>query len=104
MPDTSRGQTSLPLPQARRPARRSEEELGMAPEVFHVSPHGDGKWRVEPEGGGQTGPIFENKEQAIRYAQDEAKAAQLGQVIVHGRDGRIQYENTYGEDPRERKG
>jgi Uncharacterized protein conserved in bacteria (DUF2188) len=76
----------------------------MARQVFHVSPHGDGKWRVEPEGGGRTGPVFEDKEQAIRYAQDEAKAAQLGQVIVHGRDGRIQYENTYGEDPRERKG
>ena len=76
----------------------------MAREVFHVVPADDGRWRVEAEGGGRTESIFDDEEQAIRYAKDEAQAAQLGQVIVHGRDGRIQFENTYGEDPRQRKG
>ena len=75
----------------------------MARDVLHVLPAGDDKWRVAPEGS-MTGPTFEDKENAIRYAKDQAKAAQLGQIIVHGRDGRIQYENTYGEDPRQRKG
>lgn len=37
----------------------------MARELCHVSPAGDGEWRVEPEGGGCTRPIFEDKEQAI---------------------------------------
>jgi len=75
----------------------------MAREVFHVLPAGDDKWRVAPEGS-LMGPIFENKDEAVRHAKDQAKAAQLGQVIVHGRDGRIQYETTYGKDPREQKG
>jgi Uncharacterized protein conserved in bacteria (DUF2188) len=76
----------------------------MDRQVFHVSPDEGGKWRVEPEGDGQTGRVFENKEVAERHATAQAKAASLGQVIVHGRDGRIQYEHTYGEDPRNRKG
>jgi hypothetical protein len=33
-----------------------------------------------------------------------AKQAPQGQIIVHGRDGRIQYEHTSGDDPRERRG
>jgi len=76
----------------------------MAREVFHVSPAGDRKWRVEPEGGGQTGPLFENKVDAVCHAKEKAQAAQLGQVIVHGHDGRIQFEHTYEQDPHQRKG
>ena len=83
---------------------RTSKESIMAREVFRVSPAGEGKWRVEPEGAGQTGQIFADKEQAVQHATERAKTAQLGQVIVHRRDGRIQYENTYGEDPRGRKG
>jgi len=75
----------------------------MAREVFHVTPEAD-KWRVGREGVRDTGQLFENKDDAVRHAKDQAKTAQLGQVIVHWRDGRIEYENTYGEDPRQRKG
>ena len=74
----------------------------MARQVFHVSPEDGDKWRVEPEGG-ETGQVFEDKDEAFRHAKQMAQGAE-GQVIVHGRDGRIQYENTYGEDPRQRKG
>ena len=76
----------------------------MTREVFHVSPADHGRWRVEAEGGGHTGPLFENKDDAVRHAKEKARPAQLGQVIVHGRDGQIQYENTYGQDPHQRKG
>jgi hypothetical protein len=63
----------------------------------------DGKWRVEPEGGGQTGQVCEADE-AVRQATEMAKQAPQGHIIVHGRDGRIQYEHTSGDDPRERRG
>lgn len=76
----------------------------MTCEVFHVSPADHGRWRVEAEGGGQTGPLFENKVDAVCHAKEKARAAQLGQVIVHGHDGRIQFESTYGQDPHQRKG
>lgn len=73
-------------------------------QVFHVLPQDQGKWRVEPEGQREAGEIFEDKEQAVQQASNRAKAADAGQIIVHGRDGRIQYEYTFGNDPRERKG
>jgi len=64
----------------------------MARQVFHVSPQDDGKWRVKPQGGGQTAQVFENKDEAVRHAKEKAQAAQLGEVIlVHRRDGRIEY-------------
>jgi hypothetical protein len=76
----------------------------MTRQVFLVVPAEDGKWRVEFEGGGQTGRMFADKDEAFRHAKDQAQAAQLAHVIVHGHDGQIQYENTYGEDPHQRKG
>ena len=72
--------------------------------VFHVLPQDEGKWRVELEGRREAGEVFEDKEQAVRQATESAKAADTGQIIVHGRDGRIQFERTYGHDPRDRKG
>jgi len=71
----------------------------MARAVFHVTPDDDGKWKVEREGGHE-GSTYENKDDAVRHAKESAQLGPLGQVIVHGRDGRIEYENTYGEDPR----
>ena len=81
-----------------------QEDSNMAREVFHVSPAGDGIWRVEAERSGSPAPLFDDKEKAINHAKGRAKAAQLGHIIVHKRDGRIEYENTYGEDPHQRKG
>jgi len=72
----------------------------MARAVFHVTPHDDGKWKVEREGGGHEGSTYENKDDAVRHAKEAAQLGPLGQVIVHGRDGRIEFENTYGADPR----
>ena len=43
---------------------------------------------------------WDHKNLAIEHAKELAKAAPLGQVIVHGEDGKIQDEFTYGEDPR----
>jgi len=72
--------------------------------VFHVTPNEDGKWKVEQEGAGHHGVLYEDKAGAVRDAKELAQRGNLGQVIIHGRDGRIQYENTYGNDPRNVKG
>ena len=61
-------------------------------EIFHVVPQGEGKWRVEPEGRRETGRVYEDKDEAVRQATESAEAADTGQIIVHGRDGHIQYE------------
>jgi len=44
--------------------------------------------------------FFENKADAIQRAKDLAKQAELGQVLIHGEDNRIQKEHTYGKDPK----
>jgi hypothetical protein len=43
--------------------------------------------------------IYFLKKDAIARAKCLAKAASRGQVKVHGRNGRIQVEYTYKEDP-----
>ena len=41
---------------------------------------------------------------AVNHARELAKANQPSQVIIHTRDGRIETEHTYGDDPRDVKG
>jgi hypothetical protein len=71
--------------------------------VFHVTPYVNG-WTLNQEGldedKGQLG-AWDHKHLAVDRAKELAKAAPLGQVIVHGEDGSIQDEFTYGDDPRE---
>ncbi len=70
--------------------------------VFHVTPYANG-WTLSRAGGnedkGELG-AWDHKDLAIARAKELAKSAALGQVVVHGEDGRIQEEFTYGEDPR----
>lgn len=44
----------------------------------------------------------DTKKEAVKKTTQVAKAAD-GQIIVHGKDGKIQYEHTYGHDPESRK-
>ena len=62
-------------------------------------PHEVDDARGGDEDKGELG-AWDHKNLAIEHAKELAKAAPLGQVIVHGEDGKIQDEFTYGEDPR----
>ena len=74
----------------------------MARLKVNISPdRREGGWKIEG-GGGREG--FRTKDQAVRAGKTRAKAAELGQLIVKGRDGKIQTEYTYGKDPRRTKG
>ena len=66
--------------------------------VLHVVPDAN-SWKVEQEGSGETLVLVDNKDNAVQQAKELAKAAPLGQVKVHTRDGQIAEEFTYGEDP-----
>lgn len=73
--------------------------------VYHVTPvAGEGDWKVKERGAERAVRVFENKGDAIDLAKDLAKNADLGQVIIHGKDRVIQTEYTYGKDPRNIKG
>lgn len=68
-------------------------------EVYHVVPNSSGeKWVVSQENN-EFKREFDTKNEALEFAKERAKAAELGQVKVHKQDGNMEYENTYGEDP-----
>jgi hypothetical protein len=73
---------------------------------YHVVPYVN-SWEVRLGGSGAehgTLGTWDHKDLAIARAKELAKEAELGQVVVHGEDGKIQEEFTYGEDPRSSKG
>ena len=71
--------------------------------VFHVVGNRD-SWDVKPEGIGQSVSHHRSKDAAVQTARTIAKNQDLGQVKIHGTDGKIQTEYTYGKDPRRTKG
>jgi hypothetical protein len=67
--------------------------------VYHVVPDSSGeRWVVSQEHGGRRDE-FRTKEEAVNSAKERARAEQPSQVKVHKRDGNMEYESTYGEDP-----
>jgi hypothetical protein len=72
--------------------------------VYHVVPDPKGGWAVKEEKNKNPSVKTEKKVEAIIKAKELAKKAKLGQVIVHKKDGEIQTEYTYGEDPVKTKG
>lgn len=63
----------------------------------HVVPLNDG-WAVKGEGNENYTKTFEKKSDAIDYAKQIAKN-QKSELIIHGKDGKIQERNSYGSDP-----
>jgi hypothetical protein len=72
--------------------------------VYHVIPDASGdKWLVSQENASYR-TEHETKEEALQEAKRLAQDAELGQVKVHKKDGNMEYESTYGEDPRRTPG
>jgi hypothetical protein len=58
-------------------------------------------WTVS---GGDQAKTYQTKEEAVRQAAAAGRANGYAQVVIKGRNGRIQSERTYGADPRRTKG
>jgi uncharacterized protein DUF2188 len=68
--------------------------------VYHVVPNSSGeKWVVSQERA-EFRREFDTKDEAVDFAKERARKEELGQVKVHKKDGNMEYESTYGEDPR----
>ena len=67
--------------------------------TYHVTKNQDSGWNVKKEGSQRASGIFDNKHQAVIRGKELAKGAPLGQIKIHGRNGKIQTEHTYGKDP-----
>ena len=68
----------------------------MGSKTVHVVPDGD-QWAVEEDGKRMS--THATQQEAEHAAREDAIIAH-GELIVHGRDGRIERKNSYGHDPR----
>lgn len=75
----------------------------MAKGDIHVTPDGEGNWKVTREG----------QKRAVRKTGTQGEADQIGrrtahrdgvEYNLHGRDGRVREKDSYGRDPRRTKG
>lgn len=64
----------------------------------HVTPHPDGGWQVKGEGNSKATIITDTKQEAIDAAREIAKN-QGTELIIHGKDGKIQSKDSHGNDP-----
>lgn len=62
----------------------------------HVVKHDDG-WAVKGAGNDKATKVTETKKEAIDVGKGIAKH-QGSELIIHGKDGKIQEKNTYGPD------
>lgn len=70
----------------------------------HVVPNKNGKgWSVKGEGNSKSTKITETKKEAIDKAREISKN-QESELVIHGKDGRIQEKDSHGNDPKESKG
>lgn len=76
----------------------------MARKVYHVSPRPEGGWQVKAENASRASNVQKTKVEAVEQAKELAKGAPEGQVIIHKKDGTIQTEHTYHNDPYPPKG
>ena len=72
--------------------------------VYHVVPNSSGERWVVSQENAEFRREFDTKEEALAFAKERAKSAELGQIKVHKQDGNMEYENTYGQDPPEYPG
>ncbi len=70
----------------------------MKRQEYHVVPHG-GQWAVKRDNASRASGLFDNKQDAINAGRELSK--ELGaELVIHGRNGRIQDSDSYGNDPR----
>jgi uncharacterized protein DUF2188 len=72
----------------------------MATSSVHVIP-AEGAWAVEQ--GGRQISTHRTQAEAEQAAREEAIRAQA-ELVVHGRDGRIERKDSFGNDPQSIKG
>jgi hypothetical protein len=70
-----------------------------ARKVYHVVPNSSAeKWVVSQENA-EFRREFDTKEEAVQFAKERARGEEPSQVKVHKKDGNMEYESTYGDDP-----
>lgn len=72
----------------------------LARSVYHVVHNSDKEvWQIKKEGSSTAIKNCNTKSEAIDYAVGLAKNNEPSQVKIHKKDGTIESERTYGDDP-----
>lgn len=73
-------------------------------ERIHITQRPDGQWQGKREGAERASIVSSTQREAIKRATEIAKNSGEAQVIIHGTDGKIREEHTYGSDSYPPKG
>ncbi len=77
----------------------------MKRKIYHVVPALGVWWQVRHVRPNRLDSVHEKKPQAIARAKALASRRHMrAQVVIHGRNGKIQSEWTYRDDPRRSRG
>lgn len=66
--------------------------------TYHVTKNKCSGWDVKKVGGQRSSGNFDTKSDAVQRGKELAKKVPLGQIKIHGQDGKIQTEHTYRKD------
>ena len=64
---------------------------------IHVVPR-DGNWATKKEGAQRAGGIYQTKAEAVEQGREQAKRNHA-ELVIHGKNGKIQDSDSYGNDP-----
>jgi len=64
----------------------------------HVVPKSEGGWDVKKSGAKKATKHFDNKSDAEKFGR-EVSQNQGSELIIHGKNGKIQKSDSHGKDP-----
>jgi hypothetical protein len=71
--------------------------------IYDLSPDGEG-WALRKRGGKQASRRFDTKAEGVEKSPGIVKGKGKSQLVIRKKDGTIQEERTYGDDPERRVG
>ena len=71
----------------------------MAKKSYHVIAKSDGSWNVKRTGAERASGKFSTKKEAVTTAKKLVTKDGGGELIIHGKDGRVSRRDSYGSDP-----
>lgn len=75
----------------------------MSNKSRHVVPNSEGGWDSKKAGAERASKHFDTKKEAEKYSRDLSKK-EGSELVVHGKDGKIQRKDSHGNDPHPPKG
>lgn len=99
---TRKGQAKRTAAKSGGTGRRTTRPASRRGKVYHVTSD-QGVWKVQAAGSSRASSRHDTKGEAVSAGRAVAQRAR-GQLVIHKRDGKIETEYTYGNDPRRTKG